>query len=169
MTDRPFPVEALHVLTFARAIDDTSPVYAEPAAASAAGLSAPAAPPTFVMAGAHADPDYPLRPQPGRRWYGSGGAPTGFGPSDVDPAAGVLYAEQHFDYRRPVLVGEVLTPLTREGATWEKEGRRGGRLSFFETITEFRDEAGEVVVTSRLVGVRTERTPEPDDSPEATR
>jgi hypothetical protein len=39
-------------------------------------------------------------------------------------------------------------------------GRRGGLLRFFEEVTEFRDAVGELVVTSRLVGVRTQRTPD---------
>lgn len=153
------PVEALHVLTFARAIGDPSPVYSDPEAAGDAGLAGVPAPPTFVMASAHVEPEYPLRPRVGERWYGSGREATGFAPDDIDPAAGMLYAEQHFEYVRPVLVGDVLTGTTRPGRTWEKVGRRGGVLRFFEEVTEFRDAAGELVVTSRGVGVRTERTP----------
>jgi len=159
MSDVVLPVEGLHVLTFARAIGDASPVYSDPDAARDAGLSAVPAPPTFVMASAHVDPDFPLRPRIGQRWYGSGREATGFGPDDADPAAGVLYAEQDFEYARPVLVGDVLTASTRPGRTWEKKGRRGGLLRFFEQVTEFRDASGELVVTSRLVGVRTEKTP----------
>ncbi len=132
---------------FARAIGDTNPDLEH------------TAPPTFLIASAHADPDYPLRPTPGEKWYGSGREATGYGPDDVDPAAGVLYAEQHFDYTRPVRVGDVLTATVRPGRTWEKVGRRGGRLAFFEELTDFRDACGEVVVTTRLVGVRTEKRP----------
>lgn len=142
------PVEALHVRAFARAIGD-------PAAETAAEV----APPTFVVAAAHTDPEHPLRPRPGERWYGSGRHATGYGPDDVDPAAGVLYAEQHFDLERAVRVGEVLTLSVRPGRTWEKEGRRGGRLAFFEEVTEYRGADGELVVTGTLVGVRTARRP----------
>lgn len=154
------PVEALHVRTFTRAIGDTDPVYTDPEAAAGAGLPGPVAPLTFTMASMHAVENHPLRPVPGERWYGSGAAPSGYGPGDVDPAAGVLYAEQHFEYERPVLVGDRLTGTTRPGRTWQKQGRRGGVLDFFEEITEFRDADGGLVVTSRLVGVRTERRPE---------
>jgi len=42
--------------------------------------------------------------------------------------------------------------------TWEKQGRRGGALTFRETITEYRGEDGELVVTARGVGVRTGQT-----------
>ena len=45
----------------------------------------------------------------------------------------------------------------REGETWEKSGKRGGKLIFSETITEYRDQNGELVVTARGVGVRTEK------------
>jgi hypothetical protein len=38
---------------------------------------------------------------------------------------------------------------------WEKHGR-SGRLRFREQITEFRDEAGELVVTARSVSVQRE-------------
>ena len=46
------------------------------------------------------------------------------------------------------------------GDTWEKQGRRGGRLVFNEIITEYRDAGGELVVTQRTVGVRTAKVVE---------
>jgi hypothetical protein len=51
----------------------------------------------------------------------------------------------------------VLTGATKPGKTWEKEGRRSGKLVFSESVTEYRDQKGELVVTARGVGVRTER------------
>ena len=42
------------------------------------------------------------------------------------------------------------------GDHWEKEGR-SGKLVFSENITEYRDQNGELVITARGVGVRTER------------
>ena len=44
----------------------------------------------------------------------------------------------------------------KPGNTWEKQGRRGGKLVFSESVTEYRDQNGELVVTARGVGVRTE-------------
>jgi hypothetical protein len=138
---RRFPVEAGHVLTFARAL-------------GAAGAPPPsagdAAPPTFAIAAAQFDPDYPLRPQPGAPWHGSGGD-AGL----VMEGAGGLHAEQHFTYHRPVRVGDVLVCASRPGDEWEKQGR-SGRLRFREQITEYRDEAGELVVTARSVSVQRE-------------
>ncbi len=43
----------------------------------------------------------------------------------------------------------------KPGKSWSKEGRRGGTLQFSESIIEYRNQAGELVVTARGVGVRT--------------
>ncbi|MBF4162716.1 FAS1-like dehydratase domain-containing protein [Nocardioides acrostichi] len=161
-----FPVEAGHVLQFARAIGDPSPVYVDPEAARAAGLEAIPAPPTFAMASAHFDPEYPLRPNPGRPWIGSADTATGYGPDDVDELASMLYAEQHFEYHRPLMVGDVLTGAERAGDTWTKQGRRGGELRFTEVITDFVDQSGAPVVTSRTVSVSTARPPVTPQEPQ---
>ena len=141
MAARRFPVEAGHVLAFARALG---------AADAGLPIAGDVAPPTFTIAGAQFDPDYPLRPRPGVPWHGSGGD-AGL----VTEGAGGLHAEQHFVYHRPVRVGDVLTGASRPGQEWEKHGR-SGRLRFREQITEFRDEAGELVMTARSVSVQRE-------------
>ena len=141
MAARRFPVEAGHVLAFARALG---------AADAGLPIAGEVAPPTFTIAGAQFDPGYPLRPRPGVPWHGSGGD-AGL----VTEGAGGLHAEQHFVYHRPVRVGDVLTGTSRPGQEWEKHGR-SGRLRFREQITEFRDEAGELVVTARSVSVQRE-------------
>jgi hypothetical protein len=135
-----FPVEAGHVLAFTRALGADDPP---------GGLPAPEhpAPPTFAIASAQFDPHYPPRPRPGAPWHGSGGD-AGL----VTEGAGGLHAEQHFVYHRPIRVGDVLVPTSRPGDTWEKQGR-SGRLRFRERITEFRDEAGQLVVTAVSVSV----------------
>ena len=53
--------------------------------------------------------------------------------------------------------GDVLSGDQLAGRCWEKEGRRGGILQFSETITEYRDAEGELVITVRDVGVSTQR------------
>ena len=69
--------------------------------------------------------------------------------------AGVgLHAEQHFEYHRPHPAGDVLTATNKAGKSWEREGR-SGHLQFCETITEWHDAEGNLVVTARGVGVRT--------------
>jgi acyl dehydratase len=152
-----FPVEAGHIMMFARAIADTNPVYYEDSAGSTE-VGEVIAPPTFTMASAQFEPDHILRPTKGRPWLGSGREPTGVPRSDGEGGTG-LHAEQHFTYHRPLRPGDVLTAETREGERWEKEGKRGGVLTFSEIITDYRDQEGRLVVTSRMVGVQTERAP----------
>jgi hypothetical protein len=182
-----FPVEAGHILLFARSIGDPNLIYADEAYARGSEVGAIIAPPTFVQASAQFDPDYPLRPRPGRAWFGSGGSPTGAsrGASSGGASSGAssggassggassggassggassggggtgLHAEQHYEYHRPLRAGEVLSATTRAGESWEKQGKRAGKLIFSESITEFRDADGQLVVTARQVGVRTER------------
>ena len=131
------------MLAFARALGAADPPGGLP-------IADHVAPPTFAIAGAQFDPDYPLRPRPGVPWYGSGG-----GAGLVTEGAGGLHAEQHFVYHRPVRVGDVLVGVSRPGEEREKQGR-SGRLRFREQITEFRDEADELVVTARSVSVQRE-------------
>ena len=57
-----------------------------------------------------------------------------------------LHAEQHFEYVRHPRVGETLTFAERVGRSWQRVGRRAGRLTFTERITDFRDAAGDVIV-----------------------
>jgi acyl dehydratase len=149
-----FPVEASHIMMFARAVGDTNPVYHDAEAAKHAEPGGIIAPPTFPQAVAQFDPDYHLRPKPGEPWFGSGKTPSG-----VEKAAssGGLHAEQHFEYHRPLRPGDVLTVETRPGNTWEKESKRAGKLTFRERIAEYRDQNGELVITARSVGVTTER------------
>jgi len=169
MAVKKFPVEASHILMFARAVNDPNPIYSDAEYARKTEVGGILAPPTFTQSSAQFDPDYFLRPKIGQPWFGSGKEPSGAvrrppapggGSGEARPsgaAAGGLHAEQHFEYHRPLLAGDVLTAETRPGKTWEREGRRGGKLHFSESITEYRNQRGELVVTARGVGVRTER------------
>jgi len=76
MTEIQFPIEAAHVLMFARAVGDPNPVYSDAACAAAQGLAAVIVPPTFPIAADHFDPDYERRPRPGVPWFGSGRNPV---------------------------------------------------------------------------------------------
>lgn len=154
-----FPVEAGHIMMFARSIGDPNPVYH---GAERGDPSEVIAPPTFVQSSAQFDPEYFLRPADGKAWFGSGREATGATRGGGDGGGsggggGGLHAEQHYEYHRPLRAGDRLTATTKPGSTWEKEGRRAGKLVFSESITEYHDEAGELVVTARGIGVRTER------------
>lgn len=162
-----FPVEAGHILMFANAIGDPNPVYSDDEVARSRGLPGVIAPPTFVQASAHFDPDYILRPKIGEPWFGSGREPTGASPGAAGgrgAGGGTgLHAEQHYEYARPLVAGDVLTATVRPGKTWQKEGRRAGTMTFSEMITEYRDQKGELVVTARSVGVMTSRPVEKEE------
>jgi len=145
---------------FARSVGDDNPIYEDPDYAKKTEAGSIIAPPTFAQASAQFDPDYVLRPKPGKPWFGSGknatGITAGAGGGGGGNGGG-LHAEQHFEYHRHLRPGDVLTATHLPGKTWEKEGKRSGKLIFSENITEYRDQTGELVITARGVGVRTER------------
>jgi hypothetical protein len=157
-----FPIEAGHILMFARSIGDPNPIYADEEYAAGTEIGGIVAPPTFAQASAQYDPDYILRPKIGEPWFGSGREATGTRPARGSGGGGGgttmgsgLHAEQHFEYHRHIKPGDVLSATTRAGDRWERDGR-SGKLVFSETITEYRDQYGELVITARGVGVRTE-------------
>jgi N-terminal half of MaoC dehydratase len=154
-----FPIEAGHMMMFARAIGDGNPIYYDENYAKTTEAGGIISPPTFIQAAAQFDPDYPLRPKIGQPWFGSGKEPTGVksGSSSRGGSGRGLHAEQHYEYHRHLRPGDVLSATVRPGKQWEKEGRRSGKLIFSETIIEFRDQKGELVITARGVGVQTER------------
>ena len=150
MAVKRFAVEGGHIMLFARSIGDKNPVYYGEAGDVIA-------PPTFVQASAQFDPDYTLRPKIGESWFGSGKTASGVTQDEGKGVGGGLHAEQHYEYHRQIKPGDVLTATTKPGKEWEKEGRRAGKLKFRESVTEYRDQNGELVVTARNVGVQTER------------
>lgn len=149
-----FPIEATHIMMFARSIGDENPVYHDAEKAKATEIGGIIAPPTFTAAVAQFNPEG-SRPRPGEKWFGSGRTPSGI--EGKAPSAGGLNAEQHFEYFRPIRPGETLIAETRPGRTWERDSKRAGKLMFSDRITEFRDRDGELVVSVRSVSVKTER------------
>ncbi len=147
-------------MLFARSVGDPNPVYFDEEQAANSEVGGIIAPPTFVQSSAQFDPDYPLRPKPGQPWFGSGRNPTGLAPREGSEGGGRggggLHAEQEFTYHRPLRPGDVLSATVRAGDKWEKQGR-SGKLVFSESVVEYRDQTGELVVTARGVGVMTER------------
>ncbi len=161
MADRKFPVEATHILMFARSVNDGNPIYSDEEYAKTTEVGKIVAPPTFAQAVAQFTDDYPLRPKVDESWFGSGKEATGVSsPSGGGSGGGGLHAEQEFTYHRHLSPGDVLTATSKPGKTWEKQGKRGGLLKFSESITEYRDQNGELVVTARGLGVQTEQVVE---------
>ena len=161
-----FTVEASHIMMFARSVGDDNKVYYDEDYAKGTEPGSIIAPPTFAQASAQFDPNYGLRPSiDGDGWFGSGGKPSGAkarqgggeGGGGGGGGGGGLHAEQRFIYHRHMKPGDVLSATTKPGKTWEKQGRRSGKLVFSESVTEYRDQNGELVITAIGVGVRTER------------
>ena len=156
-----FPIEASHIMMFARSVGDENPIYYDEDYAATTEPGRVVAPPTFAQASAQFDPDFFLRPKVGQPWFGSGKEATGIKRESSGGggggSSGVLHAEQHFEYHRHISPGDVLSATIRPGKTWERESKRAGKLVFSESITEYRDQNGELVITARGVGVRTER------------
>ena len=153
MADAKFAVEASHIMMFARSVGDANPIYYDAEYARGTEPGAIIAPPTFAQASAQFQENYPLRPRVGKPWFGSGATPSGtlMPPEKADApeaesqktktggageqktsgaAAGGLHAEQHFTYHRALRPGDGRTMTTKPGRTWEKQGKRAGKLVF---------------------------------------
>lgn len=88
------------------------------------------------------------------------------------PEAGLLWKEVDIDLRRllhgeqeyvfpdgPPRAGVVLTAQSRVESIYEKEGKRGGTMTFVVTVTDFTDETGKVVAQARSTAIETGRPP----------
>ena len=72
-----------------------------------------------------------------------------------------MHAEQEYVFLGPPpRAGTRLVATSRIEDVYDKEGRRGGALTFAVMVTEFRDESGRVVAEARLTGVETSKPPE---------
>ena len=153
--DIKMPIEASHIMMFARSIGDQNPIYYDTGYAKGETTKGIIAPPTFGRAVSQFDPNYELRPKPNKKWFGSGKAATGI--ETKANTSGGLHAEQHFEYHQPLRPGDQLTVRSKNGKKWEKESKRAGRLKFSETIQEFLNQDGQLVMTMRSVVVHTEK------------
>ena len=157
-----FLIEASHIMMFARSVGDSNPIYHDEEYAKSTEIGGIIPPPTFAQSSAQFDPEYFLRPKVGGEgWFGSGKEATGSKPSSGSGGGGGaamgLHAEQHFEYHLPVKAGDRLSATTKPGKAWEKESKRAGKLKFSESVTEYRNQNGDLVITATGVGVQTER------------
>ena len=157
-----FLIEASHIMMFARSVGDSNPIYHDEDYTKSTELGGIIPPPTFAQSSAQFDPEYFLRPKVGGDgWFGSGKEATGSKPSSGSGGGGGaamgLHAEQHFEYHLPVKAGDTLSATTKPGKAWEKESKRAGKLKFSESVTEYRNQDGDLVITATGVGVQTER------------
>ena len=120
-------VERDHVLQFADAIGEDGSLFRDARAARAAGYGEQLAPPTFVtrmqlMASAQVVLDQEL----GLNY------------------AMVVHGEQEYDWRRPVVVGDVLTATPRIADIYAKKSHE-----YLVIESEIKDARGETVVVGR--------------------
>lgn len=72
----------------------------------------------------------------------------------------VLHGGQEYTfYGPPPRAGTTLTVQTRVADVFEKQGRRGGTMTFVVTVTEFRDPTGRLVAEARSTVIETGRPP----------
>jgi hypothetical protein len=68
----------------------------------------------------------------------------------------LLHGGQEYTFHGPPPVaGTELTVQTRVDDIYEKEGKRGGTMTFVVTVTEFRDPAGKLVAEARSTAIET--------------
>jgi hypothetical protein len=72
----------------------------------------------------------------------------------------VLHGGQEYVFHGvPPRAGTELTMQTRIDKIYEKEGKRGGTMTFVETVTEFRDPEGKLVAEARSTAIETGQAP----------
>jgi hypothetical protein len=134
-------VERGKIGEFARAVQNESDAYT---------ADNPVAPPTFPQSIAL------WRARAPRPAAGGGGGRGGGGGGGPDMRR-VLHGEQEFEYVRPLRAGDVLTAESHMKDRYEKEGKRGGTMTFTVTETVFKDQSGEVVAYSRGTSIVTSK------------
>jgi acyl dehydratase len=154
-----FPVEAGHIMMFARAIGDPDPIF-HGGADLVCDRGRMIAPPTFVEACIHYDQAFPYRPRIGEPWFGSAAEPSSAPAPDPAALGGgrggtSFHAETRLEYHGALRPGDVLTVREARGPSWQKVGARGGRLWFSTIVTDFLRGA-ELVVRDTMVVVSTE-------------
>jgi acyl dehydratase len=122
-----FVVDRDRVNRFADAIGDADPIYRDPEAAKAAGFPEQVAPPTFVtvmqiMTSGQVVADQEL---------------------GLDYTR-VVHGEQEYEWRRPVVVGDVLTATPRIADIYAR-----GPNEFLVIEAQIRDGSGDTVVVAR--------------------
>ena len=131
-----FPVEAGHIMLFARAVGDTNPVYHDADAAKKSEVGGIIAPPTLLRT-------FLYEPKAASEAL------------DVKDWSYIVHGEQELEYFAPVRAGDVLTAQDRIVSITEKESRRAGRLQIAVIETTFHNQRGEKVQVARRSLVET--------------
>lgn len=140
-------VERGPVSAFARALKDGDPIHHRPDVAREHGFDHIPAPPTWGFAmglfGAFPEEQPEDAPSPGA-------SPLMEIIGTLMREGGmVLHGEQEFEYHQPLVVGMKLSHEGKVADVYEKESK-GRTMTFVVTENEYRDEAGDLVLTARM-------------------
>lgn len=140
-------IEKGKIQEFARATRLDNPIYFSEESAKEQGYDTIPAPPTFLRTAM-----FPRHRPNGEDigFAGEGMFDLGFNP------AYRIHGEESFEYGRVLYDGEVLTAITTLADIYQKEGARGGTMTFAVLETRFKDEAGSDVVTERTTLIEPE-------------
>lgn len=126
-------VEEGKVREFARAVKSSDPLYL------GNGQPPETTPPTFLVSSVF--------------WQGPDSSPFTGVPINWQR---ILHGEQEYTFPGPPPpAGTVLTGQARIDRVFQKEGKRGGTMTFVELVTEYRDSSGAVVAESRSTIIET--------------
>ena len=128
--ERTMRVETGKIRELARAVKDPNPAWLADDGALA--------PPTFLMTLAH--------------WVTDLGETRSAVKLDYRR---LLHGEQEFEYLAPIRAGDVLRFRSRTKDVFEKQGKRGGVMTFVIGETEFRNQAGDIVAYLRNTAIET--------------
>ena len=128
-------VERGKVREFARATKSENPEYVDDAA--------PVSEPTFLVSSVF------WAPPGANRW----------GKLKLDMRRVLDGGREFVFHGPPPAAGTTLTSQTRVEDIYEKEGKRGGMMTFVITVQEFRDEGGDLVAEMRSTAIETGKPP----------
>jgi hypothetical protein len=140
ITDEPttIPLERGKIREFALACFDDNPEYVESAS--------PPVPPTYLTV----------------RNFWMTAATSPLARVGLDLRRLLHGGEEYVFHGPPPRAGEDLTMQTRIDRVYEKQGKRGGTMTFVESVTEFTDVDGALRVECRSTAIETAQPPSDD-------
>lgn len=137
LTDQPteIPIERGKIREFARSTMTDNPEYVE--------AREPSAPPTFLTT---------LN-------FWTRGSESPLAQVGLDLRRLLHGGQEYVFHGPPPRAGTELTAQTRVDKIYDKEGKRGGTMTFVETVTEFRDPGGTLVAEARSTAIETGQAP----------
>ena len=137
-------IERTPVMNFAKAVKDENAVYQRPDKAQEAGFRGIPIPPTFGFAFTHNGQFPELQPEDA----GNANPIMQVIGALMKSGGLILHGEQEFIYHAPVCVGDTLHGSGTIKDIYEKTSSSGSHMTFISAENEYRNDAGELVLTS---------------------